>query len=53
MWAWISQFILGVLQAIPIFQKYFPPKSGEQKTEDDQTAIAQQIADEQSSGRPK
>lgn len=52
MWAWLSAFLLGLVQAVPTISKYFPPKATETTIEDDQAAIDKQIAAEQSTGRP-
>lgn len=53
MWAWVSAFLLGLVQDFPLFSKYFPPNAPEQTQEGDAAAIEKKIADEQSSGRPQ
>lgn len=50
--AWLSTFLLGLVQAIPIIAKYFPSKVAETTIEEGAAAIDQEIANEQNSGRP-
>lgn len=44
--------IVAFLQSIPIFQKYFPPKTLEEKTEEGQKTIDDEIKKIEEEGRP-
>lgn len=44
--------ILAFLKAIPIFAKYFPPKTVEEKVEEGKAAISDEIKKIEQDGRP-
>lgn len=52
MFASIIEAILAFLKAIPIFQKYFPPTSTEQKVQEGQNTIDDEIKKINETGRP-
>lgn len=45
--------IVAIFQAIPIFAKWFPPKTAEQKVEDGAADVRKEIDDFKKSGRPE
>lgn len=53
MLAWIQAFLLGLVQAVPILAKYFPPKATETTVEQGAAAIDKKLDDEMSTGRPQ
>ena len=48
----IFAFIISVLKAIPIFEKYFPTETLEQKIESGKKPISDEIKKEETTGRP-
>lgn len=52
MWAWLSAFLLGLVQAVPIISKYFPPKATETTVEEGNAQIDKNLSNEASTGRP-
>jgi len=52
MFATILEVVLDLFRAIPIIERYFPPKSVEQKVEDGAAALAAKLEEEKKSGRP-
>lgn len=50
--AWIQAFLLGLVQAIPILAKYFPPKTAEDQAEENEADIKARLEKEKQTGRP-
>jgi uncharacterized protein YqeY len=48
----IADLLKGFFDAINIFERYFPPKSTEQKVEDATKEVRAEIEAEEKSGRP-
>lgn len=53
MWAAILEFLNGLVAAIPILARYFPPKATEQTVEEDEAAIEARLKKERETGRPQ
>jgi hypothetical protein len=52
MWVAIVEAIVAFLKTIPIFMKYFPPKTPTEKEQDGEKEIVDEIKKGQETGRP-